>query len=501
MQKFRDILAIGKGVDESLPPHLARAGSFADCKNVRLLPPHTRRRGAGKRAGLVLAFLNAVGQATAGPRGIPVTGAIRCTRAANQTVNLDGNYINVDDDFRSYSVPNVFGGTFQTGTDFRGKYVVFSHRITDGTPGGTDAYAEKNPSTGVYPNAPYVPANSTDVRSLGRELRITSLPNSATHNYGLAVNYATTNRIKATIKILGDIFGNTGADFPAVGTGQCTNLGLFVRGSETLGNFICGYIKAVAVDQVQLVIETHENGLLTTYTSSTTHNLSRGPGPSILSLELVATASSVSLRFLWGDQEIDETYNLSDASPGTVLASENRAGLIYRHAGTNTYRSVTRLEYTTLVPLEKVVKYGIRATDADPTQGRWQIPKGWDSVYITDATIQGHDGATAYIENGATPTVNYPMIDRVGISPASGAPAEAQIYGGQTNGTTGEGGVNNGGALVNRTRIMFPTAYDDTTVSAMTKTADVELEWNDTDGTIDNAIGAAFRIDGISGTY
>lgn len=501
MAKFQDILTVGRGVDESLPPHLSRQGAFADCKNIRLLPPLTRRRGAGKRAGLVLAFLNAVGQATAGPRGIPVTGAIRCTRAANQTVNLDGNYINVDDSFQNYSTPNTFAGTFKTGTDFRGKYVIFSHRITDGVPGGTDAYSEKNPSTGVYPNAPFVPANSGDPRAAGRELRITSLPNSATHNYGLAINYPTTNRLKATIKILGEPFGNTGADFPAVGAGQCTNLALFVRGTETLGSFVCAYIKAVAVDQVQLVIETHENGLLTTYTSSTTHSLSRGFGPSILSLEFVATDTSLSVRFIWGDQDIDETYNLSDAAPGTVLATENRSGLIYRHAGTNTYRSVIRMEYTTLVALEKVVKYGIRAFDADPTQGRWQIPAGWDSVYITDATIEGHSGAAAYIENGATPTVNYPMIDRVGISPAAGAPAEAQIYGGQTNGTTGEGGVNNGGALVNRTRIMFPTAYDDTTVSALTKTADVELEWNDTDGTIDNAIGACFRVDGISGTY
>lgn len=502
MSDLRDILVLGRGVDKSLPPHLQRPGSLGPAsKNVRLRPPLTRRAGVGKRPGLVLAFLNAVGQAEAGPRGIPVTGAVRCIRAANQTVNLEGNYLNVDDDFSGYGTPNLFGGTFRTGTDFRGKYVVFSHRETGG--GGSDDYAEKNPSTGVYPNAPYVPANSTDPRAIGRELRVTSLPLSTTHNYGLGVNYRTTNRIKMTIKILPDPFGNTGADFPTPGAGQCTNLAVFVRGSEGFGDFVCGYLKATATDTVQLVIETHVGGVLTTYTSSQTHNLSRGPGPSVLSLELIATSSAISLRCVWADQDIEETFVKSEDPPGLVLASEDRAGIIFRHAGTNIYRSVVRLEYTTLVPLEKVVKYSIRASDADPTQGRWQIPKGWDSLYVTDATIEGvYNGASAYSENGARPTVNYPTIDRVGISPASGAAAESQIYGGQAASEVGEGGLENGGTLNNVTRLMYPSDFvSDTFVEALAVCPDVELEFGDTDGTVDDCIGAGLRISGVNGTY
>lgn len=497
MADWRELLDPGRGLDESLPPHLLPPGALLACKNVRLRPPHTRRLGAGKRPGLVLAFLNAVGQANPGPSGVPVTGAVRCLRAANASVNLAGNYINVDDDFTDYSTPNLYGGTFRTGTDFRGRYVVFSHQITGG--GAGDEYAQKNPSTGVYPSAPFVPANALDPRAPGRELRVTSLPNSSTHNYGLAVNYATTNRIKMTMLILPDPFGSTGAD-TTVSPGQCTNLAVFVRGSENLGDFVCAYLKASATDVVQLVIETHNGGTLTTYTSSESHNLSRGPGPSVLTLELVATSNSLSFHVVWGDQGIDENFVKSEATPGTVLASETRAGLIYRHAGTNTYRSVTRLEYTTLVPLPKVVKYSIRATDADPTGGRWQLPSGWDSLYITNAAIAGDSGP--YSENGSTPTVNYPLIDRVGASPAAGAAAEAQIYGGQTDGTTGEGGVNAGGALVNRTRIMFPTALaTDAVVNALTTTYDVEGEWNDNDGTIDDAWGVALRIDGVEGSY
>jgi hypothetical protein len=479
---------------------LLPAGALLDCLNTRLWPPLTHAWGLGKRAGLILAFQNAVGQAAAGPRGEPVTGAIRCTRAANQSVNLSGNYINVDDDFSDYAVPNLYGGTFYSGTDFKGRYLIFSHRVPDAVGGGTDEYAERNPATGIFPDTPFVPANATDPRTPGRLLYITAAPVSTTHNYGLAITYPTTNRIKASLKIQADPFGNTGADFPTPGSGQCTNLALFVRGSENLGDLVCAYIKATATDVVSLVIETWVGGVLTTYTSSETHNLARGPGPSVLSLEFVATTTSLSVRFIWGDQGIDETFTKSEATPGTTLATENRAGLLFRHNTTNIYRNgVTRLEYTTLVPLTKVVKFSIRSTDADPTGGRWQLPSGWDSVYVTNATIEGDSGA--YSENGSTPTVNFPMIDKVGVSPASGAAAEAQVYGGQTDGTTGEGGVNNGGALVNRTRFMFPTSYDDTFVTAMTVTPDVELEWTDTDGTIDDAIGAGFRIDGISGTY
>jgi hypothetical protein len=494
----RDILLINRGVDQSLPAHVQREGSLGPAtKNVRLLPPHTRRAGIGKRPGLVLAFLNAVGQAAPGPRGIPITGAARCIRAANQTVNLDGNYINVDDDFTQYAVPNVFGGTFYTGTNFRGRYVVFAHKDTG--VGAGDEYAKKNPSTGVYPNAPYVPALSTDPRSPGRELRITSAPVSTTDNYGLAINYRTTNRVKATIKILAAPFGNTGADFPTPGTGQCTNLAVFVRGSETLGNFVCAYLKATGTDTVQLVIEEHNGGTLTTHTSATTHSLARTAGPSVLSLEVIATATAVSARVVWGDQGIDETFTVTT----TTLASEDRAGLILRHTGSSIYRTVTRLEYTTLVPLEKVVKYSIRATDADPTAGRWQIPKGWDSIYLTDSTIQGRYNLSAsYSENGARPTVEYPTIDRIGVSPASGAPAEAQIYGGLAASESGSGGVNNGGTLANVTRFMIPSDYaSDTFVNALANPADVEVDFTDTDGAIDDSVGVALRIDGIMGTY
>lgn len=498
MAQWRDLMKTGRGLDESQPPHLL-SGALLACRNIRLRPPLTRRAGYGKRAGLVLGFLNAVGQAAAGPSGSPGTGAIRCLRAANSTVNLSGNYINVSDDFTGYAVPNLYGGTFYSGTDFRGNYLTFTHRVPDGAGGGTDEYAEKNPATGIFPNAPFVPANATDPRTPGRLLYIRSSPLSTTHNHGLAIAFPTTNRVKATMKIQADPFGNTGADFPTPGNGQCTNMAVFVRGSENLGDLVCAYVKATATDVVSLVIETWVGGALTTYTSAESHTLSRGAGPSVFTLELVATTTSVTAHWVWGDQGIDETFTKSEATPGTTLASESRAGLLFRHAGTEIFRSVTRLEYTKLVPLPKVVKYQIRASDADPTGGRWQLPAGWDSVYITNATVEGESGA--YSENGATPTVNFPMIDKVGTSPASGAAAEAQIYGGQTNGTTGEGGVNNGGALVNRTRIMFPTAYTDAAIAAFTATPEVELEWNDTDGTIDDSPGACFRIDGIEGCY
>lgn len=495
MARWRSLFEPGKGVDLSVAPSMLK-GKLRAAKNTRLTPPLTNRSGLGKRPGLVKAFQNAVGQATAGPIGIPSSGAISCIRANNQSINTAGNTINVEDLFDNYSTPNLSNGTFYTGTDFKTNYSIFAKDPAV-------AYAVTNPATGVYPNQPFAPFLATDPRVPSRGLRALSSPLSSTVNYGLVVNYRGSNRAKITIKIEPDPFGNTGADYPNPGDGQCTRIGVFVRGSENLGSFVCAYLEAVSTDTVRLVVETHTGGVVTSYNNGNTYSLSRGPGPSIFSLELVATPSAVTCRFVWGDQDKDDRITLSTAPVATFNSGEDRVGIIFRHAGTALYRDIVKFEYSKIVPLTASVLYHLFAADADPTQGRWQVPKGWDSLYITDATVAGYSGASAaYTENGATPTVNYPTIDKTGISPAAGAAAEPQVYGGQTNGTTGEGGANAGGAQVNVTRLMIPSDYaDDAFVDALLETARGQLFWNDNDGTIDDSIGFACRIDGISGTY
>lgn len=496
MARWRSLYEPGKGVDNSVAPNSLSRGQLWYAKNARLSPPLTNRLGIGKRPGLIKAFQNAVGQAAAGPVGLPASGAIRCIRAANQTINPAGNSINVDEDFSNYSTPNLFGGTFYTGTDFRGNYVLFAKDPAN-------AYAETNPATGIYPNQPFAPFLATDVRAAGRGLRCTSLPLHPTKNYGLAVNYRGLNRSKITIKIQPDPFGNTGADYPAPGPGQCTRIGVFVRGSENLGKYVYAGLEATTTDTVRLIIETHDGATITSYNNGNVYSLARRPGPSYLSIELVATSSSLVARVVWADQNnLDDTLTLSTGAAATFNAGEDRVGIFNRHAGTNIYRDIVRHEYSKIVPLTASVVYHFYAADADPTAGRWQVPKGWNSYYITNATIEGFDGSSAaHSENGATPAVNYPMIDKVGISPAAGAPAEPQVYGGQTNGTTGEGGLNNGGALVNRTRLVMPSDYAaDAFVDALTEGLRGQLFWNDNDGTIDDSIGFACRINGISGT-
>lgn len=486
-----------KGVSKAEARGQQPEGTCPDALNVRGVSPRTRRKGGGSREGTLRAFINAAGQSTAGPLGKRITGAVRCVRSWNETINPVGNYVNVVDDFTGYAVPNNSGG-FYSGTDFRGEYVIFSKVPTD-------TYATMNPSTGSYPNGPFFPTQSTDPRAAFRECRVDALPVSGSANYGLAINYATGNFCRLTIRINPTPFGTRGAAYPTPAAGQCTNLAVFVRGAANMRDFVCAYLVATATNVVQLRVETHSGGVVTTYTSSTTHNLSGAASlfASTLSLELVATASAIIFRVVWSDEGIDETYTLSQNPPGLTLASNTRAGVIYRHAGSSAYRSIAKLEYTKIVPLAPEVLYSIFASDADQNQGRWQIPKGWDSVYVTNATIAGRRGdASAYSENGSTPTVNYPMIDRVGASPAAGAAAEAQIYGGQTGGVTGEGGANAGGAMVSRTRFLLPSdLFTDAAVSALTETPDVELGWTDTDGAIDDTIGAGFRMDGIEGTY
>jgi hypothetical protein len=486
-----------KGVSKADARGRQPDGTCPDALNVRGVSPRTRRRGGGSREGTIKAFINAAGQADAGPVGKRITGAVRCVRSWNEQINPAGNNVNVTDEFSNYALPNNFNGFF-SGTDFRGEYVVFSKNPSQ-------AYATMNPSTGIYPNGPFFPTQSTDPRAAFKECRVDALPISGSANYGLAINYATSNRVRLTLRINPTPFGNRGASFPSLTPGQCTNLAVFVRGSANLGNFVCGYLVATSTNVVQLRVETHVAGTVTTYTSSQTHNLSGVASlfASTLSLELIATAGAIIFRAVWSDENIDETYTLSQNPPGLTLASNNRAGVIYRHSGSSAYRSIAKIEYTKITPLIPEVLYSIFASDADRNQGRWQIPRGWDSVYITDSTIEGYRGdSSAYSENGSTPTVNYPTIDRVGVSPASGAPAEAQIYGGQTNGTTGEGGANAGGSMVNHSRIMLPSDYyTDAAIGALTETPDIELAWNDNDGTIDDSIGGGFRIDGIEGTY
>lgn len=496
MARWRSLYENGKGIDQSVAPLMLRGGRLRDGKNLRLTPPATNRAGLGKRPGLIKAFQNAVGQATAGPTGIPASGAIRCIRAANQTVNVAGNVINVEDLFDNYSTPNLYGGTFYTGTDFKGNYVIFAKNPAL-------AYAVTNPASGVYPNQPFAPFLATDPRVPSRGLRAIASPVSASLNYGLAINYRGSNRAKVTVKIEPDPFGNTGADYPTPGDGQCTRIGVFVRGSENLGSFVCAYLEATSTDTVRIIVERHTGGAVTANSLTNTYALSRGPGPSVFSLELVATSNAVTCRFVWGDQGIDDTVTLSEAPWDSFNSGEDRVGIIFRHSGTAIYRDIVKFEYSKIVPLAASVLYHFFAADADPTQGRWQIPKGWDSIYITNATVQGRSGAsTAYSENGSRPTVEYPTIDKTGISPASGAAAEPQVYGGLAASETGSGGANAGGAQANVTRLVIPSDYAaDAFVDALTETARGQLYWNDNDGTIDDSVGFCCRVSGISGTY
>lgn len=496
MARWRSLYEPGKGIDQSVAPSMLKRGQLRDAKNVRLTPPLTNRAGLGKRPGLIKAFQNAVGRATAGPTGFPATGAIRCIRAANQSVNAAGNVINVEDLFDNYSTPNLYGGTFYTGTDFKTNYVVFAKNPAL-------SYAVTNPATGVYPNQPFSPFLATDPRVPSRGLRALSSPVDSNLNYGLAVNYRTSNRIKVTVKIEPDPFGNTGADYPTPGNGQCTKIGVFVRGSENLGSFVCVYLEATSTDTVRMTVERHTGGVVTATNNGNTYSLSRGPGPSVFSMELVATPSAITCRVVWGDQNIDDRITLSESPWDSFNSGEDRAGVIFRHAGTAIFRDIVKLEYSKVVPLNAEVLYHLFAADADPSQGRWQVPQGWDSLYITNATVQGYSGASAaHTENGSRPTVEYPMIDRVGISPASGAAAEPQVYGGLAASETGSGGANAGGAQANVTRLMIPSAYAvDAFVDALTETARGQLFWNDNDGTIDDSVGFACRISGISGTY
>ena len=496
--RWRTLFTLGRGADRGVPP-AALSGRLLRARNARIVPPGTNRVGLGKRAGLAKVFTNSVGQASPGPDTMRATGALRCIRASNVSVNLDGNYINVVDDFRNYATPSLYGGTFYSGVDLAGNYITFAKDPTA-------AYAVFNPTTGYYPNCPAVPYYSVDPRTTGRGLRLSTYPLDASLNYGVLINYRAPQRIKYKLKIEASPYGTQGADYPTPNADGFTNLAIVVRGSPNLSSFVCVYVQATSTDQVRLVLETHNAGTTVTYAGTNTLTISRRPGPSYLTLEVTPTSSSVSARFVWGDQGIDETQNWSQAPVGTFNAAEDRAGLMLRHAGTGIYRDIVELEYTILRPLPRRVLYSFLATDNDPTGGRWQIPKGWDSVYLTTGTVSGYDGSAAgYSENGSTPTVNYPMIDRVGSSPASGASAEPQVYGGRTNGTTGEGGANNGGAQQDYSRFVMPSDYADDAVygagGTATETAWIQLFFNNNDGTIDDSVGAVVRVDGIVGTY
>lgn len=492
-----------KGIDLSSTVSDQTPGTCPVALNVRSRSPVTGRGGGAKRCGTIKAFLNAVGQAEAGAPGLRITGRARCIRSWNESINTAGSYINVVDDFSQYSL-NLFPNQYaRASVGFSANYTIFQK-----FPGSSHSDPVNAFATTAYPYLPFsvIEELPNGLYMPGRFMQ--AIGQSATDDYILADNWRTSNRKKVTIDTFpyssDNPFYGRGATV-APSSGQCTLLGPVIRGSWNYASFYTAYLESAGtVNQVRLRVYRVVGATTTTMGTSSTFTLSGAAEQSQLTIELVATSATVVARVVWPDEAIDETVSVSD----TTLNTNDRTGVI-NATRTNAFiqRRFSSVEHTKLVPLPIKKVYSISPGDADRFGQKWQIPALWDSIYVTDAIVRGHVGTTTpYQENGSRPTIEYPMIDRIGEVAVAGGSREAQIYGGQSALSAGlevgEGGVNNGSTAVSRTRILMPSAFTlDADVGALTESLDVQLQWSNTDGSIDDCVGAIFRLDGIQGTY
>lgn len=512
------------GVDKSMPPGHGLPLTTRDAMNVEGVPPGTLYLGGGRRGGHDKAFQNAIGQDDAGPPGKTITGGIVAVRAWNQLVAQEGNYVNVEDNFSTYptqlSIPNAGGGYdgVAIGTDFRGEYTAWAKNPAQ-------AYATPDPSTttgsifggagAIFPTAPFSPFL---YGSFPPFLYCRSAPVSASSEYILGINYHLATSVKATILVglsrppygpLYKVNGDRGASYGQLLNGQCTQIGPIFKASENFGNFLCAYLEATSENVVRLVIETHIAGTVTKYPSANSFPLSLafvGYNDSTLTIEASWNSSAVRARVVWPDQNIDDTViktttDIAAIGSGGTLETTSRGGLIFRHTTFEITRFIKSMAYTKIVPITPTVIATVNASDVDQSSAHFQVPKGLDSIYVTDTIVAGYQGDTApYLDNATTyPSVNWPMFDRIGVSPASGAVAVPQIYGGTTAGV-GEGGVYS--TPQPKFRAMYPSIWrTDATVAALAEVPDIELTFTGSDGTIDDGVGAILSLSGIDGTY
>lgn len=301
------------GISRVMPDWAQPPLTCTDALNVRAKGAGANKLTGGERDGLDRCFENNAGAVSPGAPGSQITGGIVADRSSEAAITQPGNLRNFTDVFGDdYPKPYAFGGTFATGVNFLGRWVMFAQR--DGEP-----FARQLPATGIYPNTPYAPARSTDPRALGDELRFTSVPVSANTAYGLLRAKNNTNRHRVTMKILPAPFGRRAATSDTA-SGECTLIGPVVRVSAdaagTIAGFAHAYLQRVGLNQVRVAVDIYLAGTVTTYTSNRTYTLTGLPGPSEFVLEADATSGqSIRVKFEWaqetdGNTPINETFVL-----------------------------------------------------------------------------------------------------------------------------------------------------------------------------------------------
>lgn len=301
------------GISRVMPDWAQPPLTCLDALNVRAKGAGANKLTGGERDGLDRCFENNAGASSSGAPGATITGGIVADRSSEAPITQPGNLRNFTDTFGDdYPKPNNFGGTFATGTNFLGRWVMFAQR--DG-----EAFGRQLPATGIYPNTPYAPARSIDPRALGDELRFTASPVSANTAYGLLRAKNNTNRHALTLKILPAPFGRRAATSDTA-SGECTLIGPIVRvaadAAGTIAGFAHAYLQRVGLNQVRLAVDIYLAGTVTTYTSNRTYTLSGLPGPSEFVIEADATSGqSIRVRLEWsqesdGNTPINETFVL-----------------------------------------------------------------------------------------------------------------------------------------------------------------------------------------------
>lgn len=171
---------------------------------------------------------------------------------------------------------------------------------------------------------------------------------------------------------------------------ESTRVGPFIRGSSLCDTGLLACLVRVGADQVQLQLFSFTASSVTSLNASATQTLNASATlTNDLTIRLYETGDTITAVANWPTQSIS---NLTLTTVSTVNSGEVRGGIFGRPSNTDasastTWRTVTAITYTKLIPATPIVLESLLGTEANPQDtNRYFLPAGWSSTTLDTST-------------------------------------------------------------------------------------------------------------------
>lgn len=356
-----------RGVDRSLAAMDQPDGTCPDCLNVRPSTVTSDRRNGGKRHGYVKASTAQFGVSNHRVNNITVV-----PRTVIEDAPSKGNTQPVDLNGTAWL---SYQGVTTQRPIWKGDYVVMNKKSL-----GTWITGEQQNDRLLL--------NSTQLR-----LEFSGTNSAALGGIVFAVNYRTTNSMAITVGGRETVGGTSDGISQ---NKESTYFGPFVRGSNSCRDFIVAYLTRVAENVAQLVVEKHENGVVTRLGASDETFTYSGTEIQVLNqiISIKATPDGIT-----ASATKPGSNSLTVAiQNNTDLAVNDRAGVWHglgdNGDASNAVRWLYRMQYKRLVPPKFRQVAQLYGTDdfAGTGANNYILPTGWATSRVVPGVTNRVDG-------------------------------------------------------------------------------------------------------------